>query len=143
LREDVLKFYHFNLVCASRALHLVTSGRAPEGGRGPVAWAVRAASGAEEVINDQVADYLARSDYHAESLNRFRMELSDGDLRVRENAIAMLSKIGTLDDVGLLLDVAEMPCHGKRLPRERRVMIRAAATLADRLNALHGAELTE
>jgi hypothetical protein len=143
LCDDVLKFYHLNLACASRALHLVTAGRAAEGGRGPLAWAARAASGAEDVINEQVADYLTCSDYHGEALNRFRLELSDGDLRVRENAIDMLSKIGTLDDVGLLLDVSEMPCHGKRLPRERRVMIRAAAKLAERLNTLHGAELPE
>jgi hypothetical protein len=47
----------------------------------------------------------------------------------------MLSQIGTLDDVGLLLDVSELPSRGQRLPRERRMLIRAAATLAGRIKS--------
>lgn len=124
LGDDVLKAFYFNLACASRALHLI-----------PLACAERAAEGADALIRDQAAEFFSRSDYRTRALDRFRVELADGDPSVRAVAIEMLSQIGTLDDVGLLLDVAELPSHGQRLPRERRTLLRGAATLAGRLKA--------
>jgi hypothetical protein len=124
LSDDVLKAFYFNLSCASRALHLI-----------PLACAERAANGADELIRDQAAEFFSRSDCHFHALDRFRVELADGDPAVRSVAIQMLSQIGTLDDVGLLLDVSELPSRGQRLPRERRMLIRAAATLAGRIKS--------
>ena len=64
------------------------------------------------------------------ALSHLRPYLADSHASVRLEATKLLSEIGTLHDVGLLLDLAALPRQADEDPSERNVLLNAAQKLA-------------
>ena len=125
--EDITKAFYFNLVCLSRAMRLLADrfGSAP--GHGMLA---EAAESSDEHLFDEAAGLLDDPAAREWALQRFRIDLADGDSAVRFTALEMIARLGTLDDIGLLLDLSILlPQHPGSL-QERKRMLKTAQKLA-------------
>ena len=121
--EAVTKACYLNLVCLARAMRIVA-------GHATGRWLSDAAESSDEHLFDEAAELLSDPAAREWSLQRFRLDLASGDPALRFTAIEMLARLGTLDDIGLLLDLTLLTPSGPGALRERRHMLRAARRLA-------------
>jgi hypothetical protein len=132
--DDVVKTFCLNLVYVSKALKLLTGHRVVAPGNpcdSPQDWLAGAASSSQDQLHDLVSEILHDPAQREKALQRFRIELADGTSTVRYTAIAMVGRLGTLDDIGLLLDLAELVPHGPGSRHESRLLVAAAQKLVE------------
>ena len=133
LSDDVIKTFYLNLVYVSKAMTLLAGHRveAPDSRDGAQRnWLAGAAACGRDQLHDLFSEILLDPVQRQKALERFRVELADGSSAVRYTAIAMLGRLGTLDDIGLLVDLAELLPHGPGSRPESRLLVAAAQKLA-------------
>jgi len=127
--EDLSKVLYFHLLCVSRAMKLLAEGPDQRDAASP---RLAAQSGDEQLL-DESASLLQDPAAREWALSRFRLDLTSGDLGVRIVALEMISRLGTLDDIGLLLDVCTLlpdSPHSCGSMEERQMILKAARRLA-------------
>ena len=83
---------------------------------------------------DVSIELIVFADHHrAVALNAFREELANPNPQIRLRAVEMVEKLGTLADIGLLLDLLKLPVASDELPNERERLMKAA----EKLSGLH------
>lgn len=74
---------------------------------------------------ERLRDFLCRLDVRRRVIEKIRAELADDSPAVRLEAIDILGRIGTLDDIGLLSDLLWLPPLEDEHPDERAALARA------------------
>lgn len=134
ISDDVVKTFYVNLVYVSKALRLLRNhgvGVNTKNGGSERDWLSGAEADSREQLHDQIAEILNDPTLREKALHHFRLELADGSTAVRYTAIAMIARLGTLDDIGLLLDLAILLPHGPGNRQESRMLLAAARRLAE------------
>ncbi|HEY3321128.1 MAG TPA: hypothetical protein VGP72_11730 [Planctomycetota bacterium] len=72
-------------------------------------------------------ELLARPDHRQRAAECIRAELANNDATVRERAVKMLARVGSLDDIGLLIDFAALSDSDSR---EREALLATMRALA-------------
>jgi len=93
----------------------------------------RLETGGRDNITDALEQLSCRPGIHKERRRRireqvaqkYRAELANSDAAVRLEAIDILGRIGTLDDIGLLSDLLSLPPLEDEHPEERAALARA------------------
>lgn len=94
------------------------------------AWRRRIVKNAVDDVTRLLTEYLLDEKRRPEKLERLRMTLTDENARVRLSVIALLSRIGTLDDIGILSDLLLLPQLPDEDPNERAALMEAIERLA-------------
>ncbi len=130
--DDVVKTFYVNIVYISKALRLLRQHGVGSRGAGGSErdWISGAEADCREQLHEQIAEILNDPALREKALHHFRLELADGSTAVRYTAIAMVGRLGTLDDIGLLLDLVSLLPHGPGNRQESRMLLAAARRLA-------------
>ncbi len=103
------------------------------------AWRLRLESGGRDPVTDRIEElFLARrapceKGGSGRPLDAIRNELAARDAVVRLRAIELIKRFGTLDDVGLLLDLLRLPRQEDEASDERSAIVRAIETISRRI----------
>jgi hypothetical protein len=95
-----------------------------------LAWRNRLASMGPEPVGDRLKHACTEEGRQKRGLELLRNYLADVNAAVRMEAARMLGSLGSLDDIGLLLDLISLPALSDEHPDERQVLIDAAARLS-------------
>jgi hypothetical protein len=95
-----------------------------------LAWRNRLAALGAEPVGDRLKHACMEEGRRERALKLLRTYLADVNGAVRMEAARLLGQLGTLDDVGLLLDLISLPPLSDELPGERGLLMEAAARLA-------------
>jgi hypothetical protein len=79
---------------------------------------------------ERLRDFFCRSDVRERAVEKIRPELANNHAVVRLEAIDILGRIGTLDDIGLLSDLLSLPRLKDEHTDERPALARAMQRLS-------------
>ena len=96
-----------------------------------LAWRDRIALKGPDNITRYLEVIFLQPSRRAKALERFRYELAHAHAEVRLEALKILAKIGTLDDVGLLSDLLSLKPLPDEAPGERDAVLNTMRTLAE------------
>ena len=91
---------------------------------GVAAWRARLMKRPPDVILKMLEDALCQSSRRRKTSDKIRFELASEHAAVRLRALVMLEKLGNLDDINLLLDLACLPVQNDEAPDERDALLR-------------------
>jgi hypothetical protein len=91
---------------------------------GVAAWRARLMKRPPDVILKMLEDALCQSSRRRKTSDKIRAELASEHVAVRQRALVMLEKLGNLDDINLLLDLACLPVQNDEAPDERDALLR-------------------
>ncbi len=97
-----------------------------------LAWRERVAARCYDETTRKLRGVLFRPDLREEAVEKIGAMLADRNARVRLKAIAIFGKIGSLEHVGLLSDLLNLPPQDDEHPRERDALIRAMQSISRR-----------
>ncbi|HYF49962.1 MAG TPA: hypothetical protein VEJ63_11180 [Planctomycetota bacterium] len=123
LREDVVKFLAKHLHSQKAAELMAKCENASV-----VPWAVDAW---RQQPGGAALDQIFNAPHHrAAALQMFREELANPNPEIRLRAIEKVEQMGNLHDVGLLLDLINLPAQPGDLPQERERLMQAVKALS-------------
>lgn len=91
---------------------------------GVAAWRARLMKRPPDIILKMLEDALCQSSRRRKTSDKIRAELASEHVAVRQRALVMLEKLGNLDDINLLLDLACLPVQNDEAPDERDAILR-------------------
>lgn len=95
-----------------------------------LAWRNRLASIGPDPVSDRLKHACTEEGRQKRAVALLRSYLADINGAVRMEATRMLGQLGSLDDVGLLLDLISLPPLSDELPGERGILIEVASRLS-------------
>ncbi|MCY3021799.1 MAG: hypothetical protein NTW87_22540 [Planctomycetota bacterium] len=96
-----------------------------------LAWQARiVADGGDDEVTARLTELFYQPERREQAAEKMRSALANDHTGVRLRALAVLERIGSLDDVGLLMDVLALPSEGNEDPREWVALTRALRTLS-------------
>lgn len=91
---------------------------------GMAAWRARLMRRPPDLVLKMLEDAMCQSSRRRKTADRIRAELASEHGAVRLRALAMLEKLGNLDDINLLMDLACLPAQNDESPGERDALLR-------------------
>ena len=88
-------------------------------------WCERLRAGQRDKGTRRLRDFLCRLEVRQRVIERIRLELANDSSAIRLEAVDILGRIGTLDDIGLLSDLLSLPPLEDEHPEERTALARA------------------
>jgi hypothetical protein len=95
------------------------------------AWRELAELGPENEVWQILNRSLAEMEPAAAVAEAIRASLTDSNAQVRLAALAILARIGSLEDIGLLSDLLALPLAADEHPEERAALIRTMRSIAE------------
>jgi len=94
------------------------------------AWRTRISANLKDDAARMLEEMLSQPLRRARAADLFRYELASSQSAVRLRALYMTEKLGTLHDIGLLMDLIALPKQSDEAPRERDAILRATCELS-------------
>jgi len=95
-----------------------------------LAWRNRLTNVAPDMCLSLIEDLLCQPERAIKTAERLRHELASPSKAVRLRTLKLLERVGSLDDVTLLMDLASLPKMRDEARGERKAILETAATLA-------------
>lgn len=96
-------------------------------------WRSRVVAQRRDNLTHLFEEYFENPQARATKQQRMRLELADERPEVRAAALRILSRVGSLEDIGLLSDLLTLPVQPDEYEMERRDLLETARSISDRV----------